>query len=183
MAGLSKANSNLLTFEQLPFGMKNFLFFILFIALLSSCKLNPNLQGRGSDFLQGVWEQDSVPYKAQLLEYTLHKFTFTCDSFYVKLETFAKINRYSNECYNNGKWTEYAKGTYQVRQDTLFLTGTFTKENYKQKISGCYRIGQYLPVFVIKNKSEDKIELENLHQHLPVILNIKEKLSCTPKPL
>jgi len=155
----------------------------LFSCLLSSCTFNPNIQGRGADAFQGVWEEEPTKLQDSLIQYTLHHFRFTCDSFYTELSTKAKQNYYEDRCFNNGSWKEYAKGTYVVSNDTLYLIGTFTKANYKQKLHGCYRIGQYLPVFLIKSTSPDKIELQGLQQHLPVTLRLKEKTVCNPKPL
>lgn len=161
------------------------LFYILFLAccFLGACKFNPAIQGRGVEFLQGEWAEDSVMFQEQLLEYTKHRFTFRCDSFYASLETHAQINRYPDECFNKGLWKEYAKGTYALKNDTLYLIGTFTKDNFKQKISGCYRTGQYRPVFIVREKSSDRILLESLHQHIPVSLKLKKKTVCIPKEL
>lgn len=156
------------------------LFFALCI-LISACRFNPNVQGRGEAALQGVWEQDSVQYQDQLLEYTTHKFTFTCDSFYAVLNTKAKANRFADSCFNGGNWTEYAKGVYSLRNDTLYLIGTFTKANFRQKVSGCYRIGQYLPVFLLKVHSADKLLFQDEHERIN--LSLKQKITCVPKPL
>lgn len=157
--------------------------FLFFCLALSSCTFNPNIQGRGADALQGVWEEEPSKLKDSLIQYTSHHFKITCDSFYAELSTQAKQNYYEDSCFNNGSWKEYAKGTYVVSHDTLYLLGTFTKPNYKQKLHGCYRIGQYLPVFLIKSTSSDKIELQGLQQHLPVTLKLKEKIVCNPQPL
>ncbi|MEJ6981072.1 fumarate hydratase [Pedobacter sp. P351] len=159
--------------------------FLLFVGgiLFSACKFNPNYQGRGIDFIQGAWEEVPVPYKDSLLQYTLHKFRFTCDSVYVTLETHAKANYYPDSCFNDGVWKEYAKGNYIVRNDTLYIISTFTKSNYKQKLSGCYRIGQYLPTFLIKKRAVDRLELQGLQQHIPLTMKLIEKVECNPKPL
>ena len=160
-----------------------FCFLLFASSILSSCKFNPNLQGRGEDFLQGEWQEDSILHKEKLLEYTRHSFKFTCDSFYASLETHSKVNRYADSCFKNGIWKEYAKGTYILKKDTLYLIGTFTKDNFKQKISGCYRVGQYLPVFLVEQKSGNHIQFQNLQNNLPVDLEVKRKFICTPKPL
>jgi hypothetical protein len=160
-----------------------FYFLLASLCLFSSCKLNPNLQGRGEAFLQGEWVEDSVLYQDELLEYSKHNLTFSCDSFYASIKTYAKVNRYTEDCFNNGNWTEYVKGNYLVRNDTLFLAGTFTKSNFKQKLSGCYRVGQYLPVFLIKNRTDSSVQLQNLQQHLPITLKLKRRIPCNPKPL
>jgi hypothetical protein len=157
--------------------------FLLFTFLLASCKFNPNLQGRGSDALQGVWEEDSVLYQDSLSQYTRHKIRFSCDSFYMTLQTTSKAVTSPDSCYNNGTWLEYLKGTYTVRGDTVQFFGTFTKSNFKQKISGCYRIGTYKPVYVIEKRSGSELKLQGLSTHFPVLLKLREKTTCIPKPL
>ena len=154
---------------------------IVFSSMLFSCKCNPNIQNEGESFLQWVWVQDSIQYQDQLLDYTRHKFTFTCDSFYATLETKATVSPYPDSCFNGGNWTEYAKGKYGYRNDTLYLIGTFTKANFKQRISGCYRIGQYIPKLVLKEKSAGKLVFQD--QHDVITLNLKQKIICDPKPL
>jgi hypothetical protein len=157
--------------------------FALLAVLLASCRFNPDVQGRGSDALQGEWTEQPLPFRDSLLSVTAHTFRFTCDSFYVTLTTAAKVSYYPDSCYKNGKWTEYAKGTYHTSKDTLYLTGTFSQPNFKQKISGCYRIGQYTPVFLIKRHSRSKVELSNLQDHLPLTLNLSRTIVCNPKEL
>lgn len=149
----------------------------------ASCKFNPNLQGKGEDYLQGVWQEDSILYHDRLLQHTAHQFRFTCDSFYVKFDTYSKMNIYPDSCYNQGKWLEYAKGTYILRNDSLLLSGTFTKSNFKQKISGCYRIGLYLETYLITEATETSIQLISLQQHRPIQLVIKEKTNCVQRPI
>lgn len=166
--------------------MKKRLFYWLlpmFCSLLFSCKFNPNIQDKGEDYLQGIWQEASMPYQKQLLQHTNHHFKFTCDSFYVTLQTIAKVNTYPDSCYNNGSWFEYAKGTYSSKGDTLILKGAFTKPNFKQKISGCYRIGVYNPVFLVMAKADKSLMLQSLQNHTPIMLKLKQKTSCVPKPL
>jgi hypothetical protein len=155
----------------------------LLLALVSACTRLPNVQGKGEAFLQGVWNQDSVLNSKELLNYTQHHFKFTCDSFYVDLTTHAKVNYYEEACFNNGIWKEYAKGKYTVKGDTLILIGVFTKSNYKQKISGCYRSGQYLTNFKIKSSKTNNLVLENLNDQRECSLILKEKITCIPKEL
>ena len=174
------------TTRQPPFFCIMYKTCLLFLAscfLLSACKFNPNYQGKGAEFLQGVWEEVPVSYQDSLLQYTRHHFRFTCDSVYVTLETKAKVNYNPDSCFNDGIWKEYAKGNYVVNNDTLYILSTFTKSNYKQKLSGCYRIGQYLPIFAIKSRTANKVELQGLKQHVPVTLELKERIQCVPKPL
>ncbi len=163
-------------------------FFVLsFVALgfmtLTSCRFNPNLQGSGREDLQGIWEEDKVAYQNERLQYSQHQFRFSCDSVYVTINTFAKVSTYPDSCFNNGRWTEYAKGVYDTKKDTLIITATFTKPDFKQKISGCYRSGQYTPVFVIRKSNADSLYLEGLQDHLPLSLALKERTICVQKPL
>ena len=174
---LSKRKGNLFIMQ------KTYLLFLGLLCCLSACKFNPNYQGRGADFIQGIWEEEPVAYQDSLIQYTRHKFRFTCDSVYITLETTSKANYYPDSCFNNGRWKEYAKGNYVVSNDTLYILSTFTHSNFKQKLSGCYRIGQYLPTFVIKKKERNKLELHGLLQHIPVTLQLKQKTTCIPKPL
>jgi hypothetical protein len=160
-------------------------FFVILLSILAftSCKFNPNLQGKGMEDIQGVWEEEFVDYQDQKLQYSKHKFRFTCDSVYVSIETFSKVNRYPDSCFNNGRWMEYAKGTYLNKDDTLIFAATFTKPNFKQKISGCYRIGQYIPAFVIRKNSSDSLYLESIQEHLLLKMTLKERTVCVQKPL
>lgn len=154
-----------------------------FSVFFYSCTRLPNVQGKGEALLQGVWNQDSVANSANLLNYTKHHFKITCDSFYVDLTTYAKVNYYEDSCFNKGVWKEHAKGTYVVKGDTLILTGTFTKANYKQKVSGCYRNGRYLNNFIIKSSNATTLQLENLNDQKECTLVLKEKITCVPKAL
>lgn len=164
----------------------NRIYLLLFgfsLLALFSCTRLPNVQGKGEVFLQGVWNQDSIANSVKLLNYTQHRFKISCDSFYVDLTTHSKVNYYSDSCFNKGVWKEYAKGTYAVKGDTLMLTGTFTKANYKQKASGCYRNGQYISNFKIKSSSSTSLVLENLNDQRECTLVLKEKITCVPKEL
>lgn len=156
---------------------------LLIVGLFTACSRLPNVQGKGEAFLQGVWNQDSIAHKEQLLNYTQHKFKFTCDSFYVDLTTYSKVNYYSDSCFNNGVWKEYAKGVYEVRNDSLILEGTYTKSNYKQKVTGCYQIGRYVRSFVVKSFEPKKLSLVNASDQRECNLILKEKIVCEPKSL
>ncbi len=162
---------------------KSILIFFVTILFLSACTRLPNVQGKGEAFIQGIWTQDSVANSEKLQAYTMHQFKFTCDSFYVDLTTHAKVNYYEEACFNSGHWKEYAKGVYQVRNDTLFLVGDFTKSNYKQKVSGCYRSGRYITNLKVKTWSANQIQLENLGDHAEMNLTLKENIICVPKAL
>jgi len=163
--------------------MRILYFYFLILCSLTACTRLPDIQGKGAEFLQGVWNQDSIANSDRLLNYTQHKFKFTCDSFYVDLTTYSKVNYYEDSCYNKGVWREYAKGTYAVRADTLFLSGTYTKANYKQKISGCYQIGQYIKNFKIDHYKQTKLMLEGTGNQRQISLKLKQKIMCIPQPL
>lgn len=148
---------------------------------LSGCRFNPDIQYEGADYLQGVWEQESSPMEDSLLRYTLHTLKFTCDSIYATLHTTSKTRNIADSCYNDGTWTEYAKGIYVVRGDSLLVDGLYTKPNGKQKISGCYHIGQYLPRFKIVRYTADSLILENRYDQRPLLLKKTADITCVPK--
>ncbi|WP_243718014.1 fumarate hydratase [Pedobacter changchengzhani] len=155
----------------------------LLLFAFSACTRLPNIQGKGEPFMQGVWNEDSVALSNKLNTYTKHHFKFSCDSVYIDFVTYSKVNFYSDSCFNKGVWKEYAKGVYAVIGDTLFLGATYTHANYKQKISGCYRIGRYEKKFLIKKSSSTTLLLENLTDQRQITLNLKEKVTCVQKPL
>lgn len=162
-----------------------FLYVIFFISVIlySSCSRLPNIQGKGEEFMQGVWNEDSVAFSHKLSNYTQHRFKISCDSIYIDLVTHSKVNFYEDSCFNNGIWKEYAKGVYAVRGDTLFVGATYTHANYKQKISGCYHIGRYDKNFLIKKYSADTLILEGLNDQREIKLALKEKITCIQKAL
>lgn len=163
--------------------IKNLFFFLLLVCVFTACRRLPNVQGKGEAFLQGVWNQDSIANADKLLNYTQHKFKFTCDSFYVDLTTHSKVNYYADSCFNNGVWKEHAKGVYLVRGDSLFLEGDYTKANYKQKVSGCYQTGRFIKSFYIKSTKPDAIQLESVSDQRDCNLVLKERIICKPKEL
>ncbi|WP_231491075.1 fumarate hydratase [Pedobacter sp. Leaf170] len=170
-----------LNFRLPIFSFLQFTFY--FLLLLSACSPRPNIQGKGEEFMQGVWNEDSVAFSDKLSNYTQHHFKISCDSIYIDLVTKSKLNLYEDSCYNNGIWKEYAKGVYAVKGDTLFVGATFTHANYKQKISGCYRIGRYDKNFLIKKKTTDSLILESLSDQREIVLSLKQKITCVQKEL
>jgi len=165
--------------------MNKYHYLIILISLVASsaCVRRPNVQGNGEVFLQGVWNQDSIANADKLMNYSEHKIKFTCDSFYVDLTTHSKVNYYEDPCYNNGVWKEYAKGVYEVRKDSLFLQGTYTKSNYKQKVSGCYTVGIYRKSFIVKSSDASHLFLQSLSDQREVNLVLKQKITCVPQEL
>lgn len=161
---------------------KAYLFFIMGMLLLfGSCKFNSEMQTEGASYLQGEWKQDSIPNQHQMLQYTLTDFRFTCDSIYARMYVHAKTKQITDSCYNNGSWVEYAKGLYVVRGDSVIVDGIYVKENGKQKVSGCYRQGQYLPRFKVAFHSKDSLVLENKYDQRPIILRKTKDVICVPQ--
>ncbi|MFC3199179.1 fumarate hydratase [Parapedobacter deserti] len=149
--------------------------------LSAGCRFNPDVQYEGADYLQGIWVQDSVPMQDILLQYTSHELSFTCDSIYATLHTTSKVKNIADSCYNDGRWTEHAKGVYVVRGDSLLVDGQYTNADLRPKTSGCYRIGQYLPRFKIVRYSADSLVLENRHDQRSIVLRKKADITCIPK--
>lgn len=154
---------------------------ISLVFFLSSCQRHSNMQTEGVPFLQGVWVQDSIPYQDQMMEYALHQFTFTCDSIYAVMDVFAKNKIIPDSCYKNGNWQEYARGVYVLRGDSIIVEGIYTRANGRQKISGCYRYGQYTPKFRLAYQSDDSVVLENRFDAKPIILRKVKDIECVPK--
>jgi|SRR5690554_3917714 len=157
-------------------------FLVMFaLVVLSSCKFNSNYQNEGELSLQGTWIQETVPYQDELLNYSLHEFRFSCDSVYVKIKSFAKNPIIVDSCYNDGEWAEYAKGLYVIRNDSLLIEATYTYENGKQKLKGCYTIGQYLPRLEIRKQTADSLYLGLKNSHIPINLRKTETTTCIPQ--
>ena len=156
--------------------------FLLFA--LSSCSFNPNLQGKGEDFLQGEWKQDSVAMQKQLLNYSLYNFKFSCDSVFVQINSFSKVNSGADSCMNAGHWAEYIRGTYRQSNDTLHIKGNFCNADYSlKKQAGCFRSGPYEAAFKAIKKNDSLIQFLSTSNVIPVNLRLIKKITCTPKPL
>jgi len=155
-----------------------------FCLLTAACSFNPNMQGEGEEYLQGEWQQDSTPVQKQLLSYSLYKFKFTCDSFFVQQQTFSKINYGTDSCTNKGRWTEYIRGTYKQQRDTLFLRGFFTNADYSlKKLDGCLRSGEYKEFFKVNKQTDSVLQLTGPASVIPVNIHLTNKLTCKVKPL
>ncbi|MEO8885637.1 MAG: fumarate hydratase [Mucilaginibacter sp.] len=152
--------------------------------LTAACSFNPNVQGKGEEYLQGEWQQDSTPVQKQLLSYSLYKFKFTCDSFFVQQQTISKINYGTDSCTKSGRWTEYMGGTYKQQHDTLFLKGFFTNADYSLKeLGGCLRSGDYKEFFKVNKQSDSVLQLTGTASLIPVNIHLINKLTCKVKPL
>jgi hypothetical protein len=157
--------------------------FLLSAFSFVSCTLNPDLQGKGEAYLQGEWRQDSVPMQEKLTEYSLYNISFSCDSFYMRINSFSKVNNGDSKCTVSGHWTEYIKGNYQQTGDTLHVRGQFCNANYSLKEEGgCFRLGIYEETFVVKKNSDSLISLRGTSV-IPIDLHLKKRTTCTQKPL
>lgn len=162
--------------------MRNLLIILtLCFAISSSCTRLPDIQGTGSPTVQGVWEQQDLD--TALETYTKHKFKFSCDSFYLEMEIKNKLHYFADTCSNDGKRIEYAKGIYVLKEDSLFLNGVYTKENYKQKISGCFNIGSYRHNFLVLGIADGNMNIRDLSNNVEGKLLRTATFECVPQPL
>jgi len=160
-------------------------FCLLFSAfMLAACSRNADVQGKGQPYLQGEWQQDPSAVQKQLMTYSTFHFKFTCDSFYIRQQTFTRINYGSDTCMNKGKWTEYIRGTYNQKHDTLLLKGDFCNADYSLKIDqGCFRYGVYEDVFKVVKKTDSLIQLSGAASEIPLNIRLVKRITCNPKPL
>lgn len=154
---------------------------VVMLFFLSACRFNSDYQNVGEPTLQGTWIQESVPHQNELLTYSLHEFRFSCDSVYVTIRNFAKEPIIVDSCYNGGEWTEYARGLYVIRNDSLLIEATYIHANGKQKLTGCYHIGQYLPRLDIGKQTADSLYLQDRNSYIPMNLRKVESTTCVPK--
>ena len=167
-------------------GHQYLIFLSLLIAgfLFGACRFNPPFQGRGTGVLQGEWRQYAVPGQKQLITYSLYSFRFSCDSFFVRMENFSKVNFGADSCMSKGHWFEYAKGAYDQHTDTLHLKGFYCNADYSlKKEGGCFNSGIYEDSFKIKPKADTAFAFISLNNSIPVELKLSKRLTCTPKPL
>ena len=159
-------------------------YFLAFTLLTSACSFNPSLQGKGESYLQGEWKQDSIPRQKQLLNYSLYNFKFNCDSVFIQLNSFSKVNSGMDNCMNAGHWSEYIRGTYVQSNDTLHIRGNFCNADYSlKKQAGCFRSGPYEAFFKVSNKTDSLIQFLSTSSVIPVNLRLIKKITCNPKPL
>jgi hypothetical protein len=171
------------SFRFLSFTLKSTFCFLLF-ALSFGCWFNPNVQGKGDVYLQGEWQQDSVPNQKRLLEYSLHHLKFSCDSFYIQINSFSKVNNSADTCLHSDHWSEYIKGTYRQRNDTLFIKGQFCNPDYSLKEDpGCLLIGVYEDAFKVKKHADSAIQFASTSNIIPINAHLIKRTTCNPKPL
>jgi hypothetical protein len=171
-------------FPILPFAFYLPAFCFLLSAFSFSCRLNPNMQTPGENYLQGEWQQDSVTKQTQLLSYSLYHLKFSCDSFFVTIRSFSKVNTGADTCMNSGHWTEYCRGTYEEKNDTLHLKGQFCNADMTIKDDkGCFRSGDYEEFFKISKKSDSLVQFASTSNVIPIDAHLIKRTSCHIKPL
>ncbi|MBS1530031.1 MAG: hypothetical protein JSU01_06970 [Bacteroidetes bacterium] len=142
------------------------------------------MQGKGEAYLQGEWRQDSVPMQQKLTEYSLYNISFSCDSFFMRISSFSKANNGDSKCTVSGHWTEYVKGNYQQRSDTLRLRGQFCNADYSLKQEGgCFRSGVYEETLMVKKIKDSLIRFSPASSVIPIDVRLIKRTTCTQKPL
>jgi hypothetical protein len=170
--------------QKAPFAFYLSALTFLVIALSFSCSMNPDMQTPGQAWLQGEWQQDSVPMQKQLISYSLYHMKFDCDSFFVTMKTFSKVNYGADSCMSKGNWTEYASGHYEQLHDTLFLKGNYDNPDFSIKEDpGCLHAGVYKEIFKINSKTDSLIQFSSTSGVIPVNARRIKKTTCTVKPL
>jgi hypothetical protein len=159
--------------------------FLLLASCFCACSFNPNYQGKGTAYLQGEWKQDPVSSEKQLVNYSLYHFTFNCDSFFVQMENFSKVNYGADTCMKNGHWFEYAKGYYEMNGDTLHIKGFYANANYSLKDpGGCFNSGVYEDKFKVSHNADSTLlNLLPLSSTIAMKLKLVKRITCVPKPL
>jgi len=169
---------------QKPFAFRLSALTFLIVVGLSSCHLNPNMQTSGGGYLQGEWQQDSIPGQKQLVTYSLYHLKFSCDSFFMAINSYSKVNNGPDTCMNSGHWAEYAKGTYDQRHDTLHLKGQFCNADMTIKDDkGCFRSGDYEEFFKVAKKTDSLVQFASTSNVIPVNAHLVKRTSCHPKPI
>jgi hypothetical protein len=170
------------TFRLLPFAF--YLPAFCFLLSAFSCRLNPNMQTPGEGYLQGEWQQDSVPKQKLLVTYSIYHLKFSCDSFFVVINSFSKVNTGADTCMNSGHWAEYCRGTYEQKHDTLHLKGQFCNADMTIKDDkGCFRSGDYEEFFKISKKSDLLVQFAGTTNVIPINAHLIKRNSCHPKPI
>lgn len=159
--------------------MRKIALIIFTICSFYACSFNTKAPQTGLSYLQGSWREDSIKNQSQLVNYENYAFRFTCDSFYLNIKSFSKVNLDGGECYNKNTWEEYVKGTYTSNQDTLHLNGAFVTANFKFKAEGtCYRFGKFDEDFLVKKIDESTLEIQSTLSPIAHQLILIQKTSC-----
>ncbi|MGZ3873867.1 MAG: hypothetical protein ACXVJD_13175 [Mucilaginibacter sp.] len=167
---------------------KPFAFYLFVFTLITtfgfSCRFNPDMQTPGQNYLQGEWQQDSVAGQKQLVSFSLYRLKFSCDSFFVAIHSYSKVNTGADTCMRSGRWTEYCRGTYEQKHDTLHMKGQFCNADMTLKDDkGCFRSGDYEEFFKISKKTDSLVQFASTSSVIPINAHLVKRTSCTPKPL
>ena len=159
--------------------------FLLSAFCLTGCSFNPNMQGRGQEYLYGEWLQDTSAIPQQLVTQSQYHIKFNCDSFFVQISNRSKVNYgAADTCTKLGRWSEYIKGNYTQKHDTLYLIGQFCNPDFSMKTNAdCFRTGQYREFFTVIKKKDSLIQLSGTSSVIPIQLHLIKRISCHPKPL
>jgi hypothetical protein len=119
-----------------------------------------------------------------LITYSLYHIKFNCDSFFVAIKSYSKVNTGPDTCMNSGHWAEYCRGTYEQRNDTLHLKGQFTNADFTIKDDkGCFRSGDYEEFFKVSKKDDDHVQFASTSDIIPINAHLIKRTSCHPKPI
>ncbi|HVW95396.1 MAG TPA: hypothetical protein VHA56_05480 [Mucilaginibacter sp.] len=173
------------TARHLLFNVSKVVVVTLLLACCVSCRFNPDTQTRGQTWIQGEWRQDSVPAQKLLLSYSLHDIKFNCDSFFMTIHSFSKVDTGGGDtCMISGKWVEYCKGTYVQRHDTLRMKGEFCNADKSIKDENtCLRSGTYEEYFKISKKTDSLVQFASISSVIPIKAHLIKRTNCVPKPL
>jgi hypothetical protein len=85
---------------------------------------------------------------------------------------------------NSGRWTEYTRGTYEQKHDTLHLKGQFCNADWSLKDDkGCFRSGDYEEFFKVNKKTDSVAQFASTTNVIPINAHLIKRTSCHPKPL
>jgi len=160
--------------------MFKFLGVCFFAIALTACWFNSDIQSPGAKYLQGEWQQDSIDYSTDLVEFKNNQFKFTCDSFYLVLNNFSKADFSQDTCYHNGKWKEYVKGVYTLSGDTISLKGAFVSASFRFKKSPCYTTGGFEETLLYQSYKDSVLVLKST-KNGKLVFKLKKRLACEIK--
>jgi hypothetical protein len=119
-----------------------------------------------------------------LLSYSLYHIKFSCDSFFMSIHSFSKIDNGVDTCMRSGQWLEYTRGTYVQTNDTLHLKGQFANADMTIKDDkGCFRAGDYAEDFKVIKRSDSLIRFVSTTNVIPIDARLIKRTTCHPKPL
>lgn len=132
----------------------------------------------GVDWLQGEWQQEVNPADTALVSYSINKYRFACDSVYISMQVFSKVDTATSKCADKGKWMEYAVANYKMDKDTLRIKGFYAKPDFTIKNIGCHHIGVYEENLLIRKKAEGHLSVTNLLTAMDDEMNQVSKKVC-----